>query len=95
MNRTIVATVTVVLAACGRRETRIESAADTAAAESGVPAELLLAIPHVESRATTDGLVSGSAWCDGAPRAGASQQLLPRHQWIIDPPAPVGAHWRS
>jgi hypothetical protein len=52
MNRII---AIVVLAACGPGETRIESAAEAAAAESGVPAELLLAIAHVESRATTDG----------------------------------------
>ena len=53
--RTVATTTMVVLAACGRSETRIEAAADAAAAESGVPAELLLAIAHVESRATTDG----------------------------------------
>ena len=52
MNRII---AMVLLAACGRTEAAIESAADAAAAESGVPAEILLAIAHVESRATTDG----------------------------------------
>lgn len=52
MNRII---AMVLLAACGRSELGIESSADDAAAESGVPAELLLAIAHVESRATTDG----------------------------------------
>ena len=41
--------------ACSRDEPRIEAAAATAAAESNVPAELLLAIAHVESRATTEG----------------------------------------
>src|SRR5204863_1380568 len=45
----------VVLTACGPGETRIESVANAAGAESGVPAQLLLAIAHVESRATTDG----------------------------------------
>ena len=41
--------------ACSRDEPRIEAAAATAAAESNIPAELLLAIAQVESRATTEG----------------------------------------
>jgi hypothetical protein len=45
----------VAVAACGRSEVRIGTAAETAAAESGVPVELLLAIAQVESRGTTDG----------------------------------------
>ncbi|HEX3764483.1 MAG TPA: peptidoglycan recognition family protein [Kofleriaceae bacterium] len=49
------AIASIAVAACGRGEARIETAADTAASESGVPVELLLAMAYVESRATTDG----------------------------------------
>ena len=55
VGRTAAMAALVVLTACGPGETRIESVANAAAAESGVPAQLLLAIAHVESRATTDG----------------------------------------
>jgi hypothetical protein len=51
----VCAIASVAVAACGRGEARIETAADSAAAESDVPVELLLAVAHVESRATTDG----------------------------------------
>jgi hypothetical protein len=43
------------LAACSRGESRLDSAAEVAAAESGVPPQLLLAIANAESRGTTDG----------------------------------------
>ena len=53
--RSVATAAMVAVAACGRSEARIEAAADAAALESGIPAKLLLAIAHVESRATTDG----------------------------------------
>lgn len=72
----------VAVAACGRGDARIETAADTAASESGVPAELLLAIAYAESRSTTEGpgqwisLASRHAARRGAALIGAAVEEL-------------------
>jgi hypothetical protein len=66
----------IAVATCSRGEARIETAAESAAAESGVPVQLLLAIAHVESRATTDGpgqWIRLAPWRAGRdPRRGAA-----------------------
>ncbi len=47
--------IAATLAACSRGDTALETAAETAAAEFHVPAQLLIAIANAESRGTTDG----------------------------------------